>query len=430
MTVYTRQLAIGSFTVGGSAAMPVVKLSERYEHQAEEMANGAKLIRSIWTIDSYALAASEQAIGALKETLRARLTKRGEAVVLIERADAGTPDPATRTLAAGGSAGGPLLGYPRCSVEFLPDESAGIYLAFRCTIESLVPASGLSDPVWHEYEITVDTNESEAQTTRRTGRVRVANGSSAESWLRTNVIDPARAAADAAGQRFTDKVTIGLDTSECSYEYTDAEPGPNGFGGSGGIEDASVTVRERRVANGASVETTSGYAVGTAATTYAESQRPSTDNFRIIVRDDIGSPTIPEGRVDFSYEVRIGKTVPALFGSIVVFEFNHSYDVAGGGTPINSAPRFDGPARLWAGRNEAVAARESMSIVFLNPSSIDVFAQAGMQASLDTDYRSGAARYSVTRDRDGFFVASAGFDYVFDTGPTLPAPRTIAEALT
>lgn len=430
MSVYTRQLAIGSFTVGGSAAMPVAKLSERYEHQAEEQANGAKLIRSTWTIDSYALAVSEAAIGALKETLRARLTKRGEAVVLIERADAGTPDPATRTLAAGGSAGGPLAGYPRCSVEFLPDESAGIYLAFRCTIESVAPASGLSDPVWHEYEITVDTNESEAQTTRRTGRVRVANGSSAESWVRTNVIDPARAAADTAGRRFTDKVTVNLDAAECTYEYTDAEPGPNGFGGGGGIEDASVTVRERRTRTGGSIETTSGYAVGSSATTYAESQRPATDNFRVIVRDDIGAPSIPDARVDFSYEVRVGKTVPSLFGSIVVFEFTHSYSVAGGGTPINSAPRFDGPARLWAGRNEAIPAREAMSIVFLNPSSIDVFAQAGMQPSLDTDFRSGAAQYSVNRDRDGFFVASAGYDYVFQTGPTLPAPRTIAEELT
>ena len=150
----------------------------------------------------------------------------------------------------------------------------------------------------------------------------------------------------------------------------------------------------------------------------------------MIVRDDIGAPSIPDARVDFSYEVRVGKTVPSLFGSIVVFEFTHSYSVAGGGTPINSAPRFDGPARLWAGRNEAIPAREAMSIVFLNPSSIDVFAQAGMQPSLDTDFRSGAAQYSVNRDRDGFFVASAGYDYVFQTGPTLPAPRTIAEELT
>ena len=101
-----------------------------------------------------------------------------------------------------------------------------------------------------------------------------------------------------------------------------------------------------------------------------------------------------------------------------------------GGAPINAAPRFDGPARLWTARNQPVPAREMMSLVFLNPSSIDVFAQVGMQATLDTDFRSGFAQRTSTRDRDGFFVATDGLDYMFDAEPTLPTPRTIAEALT
>jgi hypothetical protein len=429
MSVLTRQLAIGSFTVGGSAAMPVVKIAERHEHESPEQANGAKLLRTTWTIDSYAIAATAQDLGALKQTIIDRLTKRGEAVVLIERADAGTPDPGTRTLAAGGSTGGPLLGYPRCSVELLPDDSYGIKLAFRCTIESVAPATGLTDPIWHEFETATDTDRSESVTIRRSGRVRVANGSSAETWVRTNIIDPARADADTDGRRFTDRVTVGLDAAECTYEYTDQEPGPNGFTG-GGIEDASVTVRERRQRNGSSTETTSGYAIGSSATTYAENQRPSVNAFRVIVNDQIGAPSIPEGRVDFSYEVRIGKTVPGLFSDAVVFEYSHSIAKGGGGRRIQSAPRITGIPRLWLGRNEPVAARETMTVVFLPQTAIDIFGEVGMSPSLDEDYLDGNPDMSVSRDQNGFFTASIGYRYLYDADTVLPSPRTIAGALT
>lgn len=429
MTAFARHLDIGKITVGASAEMPISKLTERHAHESPEGENGAKLIRTTWSIESYAIAASEAAVGQLKETLKTNLTKRGEAVVLIERADAGTPVPATRTLAAGGSVGGPLPGYPRCQVETMPDDSSGPFVTFRLTVESVAPAAGLSDPVWHDHETTTSTDQSEAETTRRTGTVRVANGSSAESWVRTNVIDPARAAADAAGRRFSDRVTVGLDTAQCSYEYTDQEPGSNGYGG-GGIDDASVTVREQRVRDGGSVERVTGYAVGTSASTFAENQRPSQDNFRVIVKDQVSSPSVPQGRVDFDFEVRIGKTVPSLFNDAVVFEYRHSIREQGGGAPILSADRFNALPRLFRGRNTPYAYVETATVVYMPQTAINIFAQTGMSASLDTDNIHGAPDRDVTRDADGFYTATIAIRYRFDSEQTMPTPRTIAGALT
>lgn len=355
MSLITELNAVSKVQVGASAEYPVVRIDRRVEVSAPEESGTPAQRHETWTLQCVALAtdALPANIAALFEQVQSELATRGQAVTLTELGG-------VRTMPAGGGATGSRRGYPRVEVRELP-ESFGPWLMFELSAETYVPLPDeITSLVSHEYTREESEDDEGLVSIRQSGTYRTANNVDAKADLITNVIDAARATATAANHAFTVRYTTGLDQAVVSYEFTDSERSTSG---SGGIEQAEVNDRLTRSNDGRHRRIVSGYAVGSSASTYASSQRPTPGSSELLVGDNVGQPSVPDGRVDFSYELLVGVT-DAAFPGIVIFGFRETIGRVSGGRRALVSEFYDAAPIVRLGTEGAYFYAQSSSIEF------------------------------------------------------------------
>jgi hypothetical protein len=314
MTLSTDLIAISSVAVGGGTAYPVVRSRITTRVEGPEQQNGEAYRVERWELTCHAFAADDASVATLSETVRTHLCKRGAAVVLTEWAG-------TRTLAAGGTPGGGLPGYPVVELADEPERCFGVLLTFTLSVESRIPqpVTGL---VEHDWERTEETDEDGDVSITQRGTYRVTNGDDAQTEAQSEVIDAAQTAAESADQTFRLRWTLGPDASVVRYEFTAAD---KGFSGAAGVSEAQLTDRTSKDNNGRVVRTISGYAVGSGAAAWIASQAPTADATNIIVRRETSPAGVPDGRLTFLWEVLTGVEDPQ-FADIIIFGFGETID--------------------------------------------------------------------------------------------------------
>lgn len=410
MTLQADLVSIASFKVGASADYPVLKIvaDEGEVHGIDGLA-GEPMMRRTWTFESVAIAGANNQVAALKETLRTTLARRGQAVTFTELS--GT----VRTLPAGGGSAGSKVGYPLVSLRI--KQSVGTWVPFEVTIATMVPApqavlSGFN-LVYHNYKVSKNTTAG-LTTLTQSGEVKVRNDQLAETYINNLIFALAESAAEAANEKFQTSIEHGPDTSECRYSYTRTPKGDTPFDGEG-IDEVEVNDRTVNESQGRITRTISGYATGLSAAAFAAAQAPSIGANEILVRSQVSQPRVPDGRVDFSYEVRKGRTV-AGFTGIKIYSYNETIEpVAGGRSLVESRYHDDDPLMYW-GERSAYRYRQQTTIEFTGP-----WSGANPALLMDDDYRAGIpiARKSGNA---GIRTITITQDFAFPTEQTLPDP--------
>lgn len=322
-------IGVAGDTRGASAVYPLVG-EYREEHAAEqdESLSGIAYERITIRTRVVAVAPTAAEVQQTVASVCADLTRRGQRVRLVEHGG----DP--RDLAAEGGSGGAIRGYPVVSVVQDKSKSRGSWLEFALTIETLVPvpASAVSgyNLVQHTWTIRRTRNTDGTDTTRRSGRVRVRNDQSAEAYAIAVILDPAEAARP-AGTSWTRELGLSDDASTCEYEYTIGPSDGSSPGSS--VTKAETTSTLSKSVEGRRVRTVTGYALGTGATTYASSKRPTASATLVLTGEEISDPREPDGRVDYRFTAITGV---AQDGSVfhsgsVIFRYSESIAPISGG---------------------------------------------------------------------------------------------------
>ena len=317
MPLGAQLIAISSVSVGGGTVYPVVGSRLTTRRVGPEAQNTQAYREDTWELTCHAFAASDADVAAAAETARAQLCKRGQAVAL-------TTWTGTRTLPAGGGVGGSLPGYP--TVELADDDtrSFGTLLTFTLRCEARVPIPDGGNLVEHDWsrEESID-DDGRASATQR-GTYRVANGQNAKGMAQTAIIDPAQAAADAADQSFEVSWTLGPDAALARYEYTAADR-KDDFGTN--VTRAELVDRTTKTNEGRVARQVVGFAEGAGAQAWVDAHVPVPGANQILVRKQTTPATIPDGRINFDYEILTGVVDPQ-FPNIVVFSFRETVDAS------------------------------------------------------------------------------------------------------
>jgi hypothetical protein len=314
MTLTSDLIAISSVSVGGGTAYPVIRSRVTTRYEGPEGQSSAAYRVETWELTCHAFAGGATGIAALSESIRDDLCKRGEAVTLTQWAG-------TRSLPAAGGSSGSQAGYPIVELADEPDRCFGNVLTFglRCETRIPQPATGV---VEHSWERTEETDEDGKISITQRGTYRVANNGDAQDEAQNDIIDLAAAAAAAANMTFRVRWTLGPDAAVAGYEYTMAD---KEFSGVVGVDEAQLTDRTAKNNEGRIVRTISGYAAGLGAEAWIATQAPVLDATMILVRRETSPATIPDGRINFVWEVLTGVVDPQ-FPGIVIFGFEETLE--------------------------------------------------------------------------------------------------------
>lgn len=424
----TRASGAGTVQVGASALFPILSIVEDLVPSGVESANGAPLITRSVVIDSVAIAGGESAaaVGALKESLRADLARRGTAVSIVEAG--GT----ARVFRAGGDVTGlsgagrtSAPGYPAVKIAFDAERSVGAVQFFRLTIDCVereFPANtGSYAVVTHKASTSLDEDANGNVTVRVRGSVVLKPGQNAAGYIESAVFAAARSDAQADGDFFTARVTTpeNADASSAEYEYTVANP--NAGGGYSGTAthleetDTTTTSNEGRV-----TRSVSGSVTGSGAVSVATGRQPSIGAGQVLRSKRVDAPSTPGNKVSYAYEVVSGLQAVGFSGTSF-FSFSQTASRSGGGRALLTGVYDDANPVLAFGPLLPYVVTETTDMEYTGttptlssiPRVCDVSLQAAEQA-----YDAEARERGVRRLRVVRVYASA-------TAPTVAAPHEL-----
>lgn len=399
---------ISKLTVGGSEEYPVTAIRVSTKRVGPATQTSASYEEIKWDLECLAEINNPTSITQLNETLRNDLVKIGDVVVLTEL---GT----SRSLPASG-AGGSMVGYPIVEISDIPNKSFAQYQAFNLSAITRIPFVDVDGIIEHTTETeTSITANGDIETSVR-GTIRMEQGNAADAWVTTNILTVARASADAAGNTFTQRIKVTDDTSVADYSYT-IKPGSVA---TAGVYEASVDDRTVSDLSGRRVRTISGYATGPNASVFATSQRAGEQaNLKIIREDGPSLPSVPDGRVNFSYQYVAGVT-DGQFPNVFITRFQESLDQSGGGNEINSSAFLTEDPSVRLGRKLPVSYAQSTEIEFIGS-----FSAVNLTPLLESDNIVGKPR--IRKRSDGKLkTISMSWVYLFpDVIDAVPDPRTV-----
>lgn len=415
MTIISDLIPVSSLKVGDpGTAYACTRFEREVEVTGPEHSSAAAYRRERWTAVCHAQAASVDAVAALWETIRGHFVRRGERVTL-------TTWTGSRTLPETGTPSGveerSVEGYPTVSIAEIADRSFGTWLTFTVRAETLVPLVGVGDVVEHDYTVQESEGETGLITVSQRGRVRMKNGTSARAWVDENVIDDARAAAEAEDHAFSVRYTQGLDPAVIDYEYTDAD---RTTAGGGGLSDARVEDRTSQSVEGRIVRTVSGYAQGPGAATYAASQEPEPSPTLLQIRRDVSQPSVPEGRVNFTYEFLTG-VEHVSFPGIIIFNYQETIEQVSGGRSAQVQEFYDAVPEIRLGTQAAYVYGQQTAIEFTGD-----WADHGITCAFDTAYLAREPSIRKSGGQQGLRRVAMTFVIVSpEAVDPLPDPRQI-----
>lgn len=414
MTLFDTLKAISHFTVGASAQYPVLSLSESHARESADAGGagglgGEKFRRVSWRIRSCVLASSMTNIPAALETLQSQLARRGEAVTITEVG--GAP----RVMPAGGVVSGSLAGYPRVGLEMIPERSIGAWQYFDVVCETIVPIFGGDNLVEHTWTRDTDINNAGIETVRQKGRVVVANTQDARTWAETNVVDPARTAAETAEQTFVVRWTETADDTTVEYEYS-VGVAADTSGGIEDIEEVDITDRTVITNEGRVTRTISGTARGEAATTLANSYRPTPGTFEVLNADEVSQPRVPDGRVEFRFELLTGREDTGTPG-VRIISYSEQIAEAGGGKEAEWRAYLGASPIVWSGPERPYIYQQRSRMEFIGP-----WANGVVTPRLSTAAYLTTPRVSRSVNARGVKSVEVVYTYIFTAVGTLPAP--------
>lgn len=408
MTLIDDLNSLGHVTVTGSAQYPVLSLSESHGREGPDGLSGEQYRKITWRIRSAMLASPLASLPAALETLQSQLARRGLAVTITEVG--GAP----RVMPAGGAASGSRVGYPRVSVEMLPDGSSGGWQYFDIIAETLIPLPDGGNLVEHTWSRDTDIDESGYETVSQSGRVVMANGVNARDWAETNVIDPARTANETAGKTFIVRWTETQDPTTVAYQFGDGSTDPSG--GIEDIEEAEITDRTVITNGGRVTRTLSGSVKGEDAVTYAAGLRPTPGALEILTVDEVSQPRVPDGRVDFRFELLTGRT-DAGFPSVRVLSYNEQISEARGGAEAEWREYLGASPVIWSGPERTYIYQQRSRLEFIGD-----WSNAVLTPRLSSGAYMTAPRITRSQSERGIKTVEAVFTYAFTAAGTLPAP--------
>lgn len=403
--------AIASVEVGSSGTYAVTSFEGRASSSGPEGQSGEHYLEQTWTIEAIAVADTLAEVSALGEALRDDLCKRGQAVTLTEFSG-------SRSLPAAGESGS-LAGFPQVEITELPDKSFGTLITFRLVATTRIPQPDENDLVEHDYQRVESIDEDENTTVNQSGTVRVTSGEDARGYAETNIIEPERTIAEAAGDGFSERWTLGTDASVVQYEFSTSPAGSNPTGAVG-VTDAQVVDRTAKRADGRWSRTVSGYAEGPGAATYIATLKPAADAANILVRDEISQPEVTSGRISFTYELITGIT-DENFPGIVIFRFAESITEDSGGSRAVGSTYFNDDPVLRLGAPDPYIYTQATSIEFAGD-----WDDHGITPAMDEDYLVGLPTISKSGGPNGIKNVTVRYQYVFPDQQTVPDPREVA----
>lgn len=413
MTLSSELIAISSVAVAGGTAYPVVssRVTTRFEGPEGQDTSSFRVER--WELDCHAFAAQAGDVAALHETLRGHLAGRGREVVL-------TQWQGSRTLPAPG-VNGSQAGYPRVEVSDVTEQTFGGIVTFRLTAETRVPLADAQGLVEHDYERTEATDEQGRVEISQRGTYRVAPGSDARAAAQSAVVGPAESDAQANNRTFRVRWTLRPDASVATYDYSASD---KDYGGDAGVDEARLTDRTSVNNAGRVVRVVSGYAVGTGAQAWIDSQTPQPGANEILVRRETGPASIPEGRIEFAFELLTGVTDPQ-FPGIVVYGLREAIDEQEQVARMLASVYLDADPVLRYGAKEPSVYVQRTRIEFVGAWADAISAVTGLfdAANLIT-----VPRRSLESGPHGIKVLTFVAEYMYAEPPaTKPVPRELPE---
>lgn len=413
MTLLADLNAIGNVTVGASPAYPVVSARCTTRRVGADGQNVEAYREEEWELTCHAFAATPGDIGTVEETIRTDLVRRGQVVTFTDKGVA-------RTMPAGGAVGGSLVGYPIVQLADDPTKSFGTIVTFTIRATTRIPNAAV-DLVEHDYERTEATDEDGLVSITQRGSVRTKNGVAARAHAQTAFVTPEETAAGVAGQDFLVRWTETADTTLVRYEFTRRDQDDNG--GTPGVTEAQVTDRTVKQLDGRRVRTVSGYAIGASADTFADAQKPATDPSNILVREERTPATVPDGRVNFSYEVLTGVT-DLQFPGLVIFRFNETIEEVSGGKGVLAQSYFLSTPSLRRGRQQPHVYRQVTEVEFIGAWPIS-WTGTGVEPQMATDNLLTDPRYFKRGGSNGLRQVRLVAEFIFQSAQSVPNPREI-----
>jgi hypothetical protein len=395
--------------VGASAAYPVLSVQEDYRRVGPEDQARESYEEVTWALRCLTKIEEPTDIRTLIETLRTTLARRGVNVVLTERGTA-------TTLTAANS----LPGFPMVEHTATPEISYGGWQSFDLRVTDRRPLPDGSNIVEHTYTIRTTTTALGGIETRRSGRVRLANGQNAAAWVSTNVFADVATAAAAAGLAFVRSTEVNADAAVCVYEYTTSP-----ITDSGGIANLTAASRDDRTsqeAQGNGLRVISGYAAGSGALAWANDQKLDPIPLgTVLVKQEGPTPaSVPDGRRNFRYEYAVGTTL-AGFSGIYILSLEEEITGPFGGRAINPSEYLSSAPRLRRGEERAYVYRQSSTIRFLG----GTLASHGLTPLFSVDNQSGPDVFSQRRYEGPIRVVSIQREFVFTSPQTIPDVRRL-----
>ena len=453
MTLSTDLILYGSISVGSgldeSPEYPIVEaLDESVRMVSPESAStygggtatGLKGgYREItWRTTIIAVAADLGGVAALKAAVIEDLCRNNQLVTLRQNQGfLGGGQSALRTMPASGAAGGAagsIAGYPRVSVRVEREAGTVIWFGVEAVtqIPELRPLLSGYQLVSHSQRIRTEVRGSRV-TTRVSGTVRVAPTQVAQTYISTLIVTPAQDLAVAVGRDFSASYDYGDDPSTCSYEYVD---GPvTGVGGGLIVLNATVDDRTSKTRDGRIERSISGSAQGAGATTFATGQRPSVVSGELLVRDEIGQPSGPDGTVAFSYGVLMGKTGVAGFASEAsLLSYRETIEHQPQGRELIVVRYPDAQPLVYREARTETIVRQSVEAEFFGATAASAEASAlmGVPVAGWADYQSVPDRFARETPQPGVIRLSIAREFKFPSaaagipGGAIPAAREVS----
>ena len=384
----------GTFTVGGGAAYPVLRLDESVSVRGDEGGNGRHVIVRRMVINSLTHASGESPanVGAAREALVSALAKRGAAVTVTQRGGA------ARTFRAGGDVAGisdggvtTVPGFPAVSIAFAPEGSPGaaVFFTANVDVEEIVFAAAASgyNGALVTTRVEKTTDRAGLVSVRTRGSVALKPGQDAMAYVEAVIFTPAAAAAAGDGNDFTGSVRhVSGDGSRCEYEHS-ATPPSFGFGGFTTATTVDETDVTRSTVEGRTVRTISGRVTGPGAYAAAEGRKPSTPDNHVLVSESISQPGTLGGAVSYAYEYLTGRPGAGELSGTVFFGFRQAVDRSGGRRRMLVGEFDNAPPVIGFGTLPAVVYVESTDCEFIGatPDIDDLPRGTGLDADDEAD---------------------------------------------
>ena len=408
MTLSQDLLPISKIKVGDSDEYPVTQIRTASKLVGLDDSNTDSYEEISWELECMAEISEPTSIRQLNETLRAELAKRGETVTLTELGSASV-------LPASG-AGGSMIGYPQVEITGIPAKSHAQYQYFNMRAVSRVPIDQGNGVYEHSVSTETTTSTDGTQSTSVSGSLKMVQGNDAAGWVMTNIITPARDAASTSGDGVVSKIKVGNDPAQCDYSYT-VTPSATG---QQDVTVASIEDRTAKDVSGRWVRTISGYAEGSNATSFANAQLVAQSANLVLLRKDGPSlPSLPSGRVNFSYQYASGVTHDD-FPGIFITRLEENIVSSGEGRELLASAYFQNDPALHRGRKIPVSMSESLTLEFLGS-----FSGLDPDVLLDPEHQVGGVR--ITKGvRGAFKTFTRTINYLYDTEPDpIPTPRQL-----